>query len=865
MKFINMVAVGGALCVLTIPALAAAPNQANIAWMPSQFDNGENIKVVWNMWWGKNGSSWSLINNNVEICQGSLIANGQNAQTGTCTTNFTAGNHNLTLNLCSTDTCSTSSAKSFNVAGGVANIAPEVSLSAPTSAAQGAQVSLSASASDSDGSVTQVSFYADGSLISTDASDPYQADYIASVEGNIILSATATDDQGASSTANATLVVNGCTDCNEAPQVSVTTPINAKVGDNVNLIASASDVDGSVSQVVIELNGVELATLTQTPYQVSWSATLGTHQLVAIATDNEGLATTSIAGNFTVTDDSAVNLDAPAKPQISWLGDQTLVDGKADFTVRWNMWYGENGNAWRLLDNGVAIASGSLSTNTPSAQSSSTLISLTSAGDHSLVVELCNNDGTDEVCTASNTAIVKVTGGGGTGGTSPWDYLDNSEWLALKAAGMKQKNIPYDNTSGKRVSTYFVEWGVYGRAFNPKDIPVANLTHLIYGFIPICGPNESLTGTAKTALDAQCANKQDYEVVVHDKFAALEKNNLDGTGKWDDPIKGIFAEMYRLKMTYPEIKIIPSIGGWTLSDPLYDIGTDPVARAIFIESVINFIDTYDFFDGIDIDWEFPGGGGANAALGSPEDGAGFATLMEELRVALDDLSVRKNRTYELMAAVSGGVSKVSEIDWERAIAVMDHVNLMTYDYYGAWSQTYGHQTGIYDTNDLSTPIDGFNVDDVVTYLTTQRQVPADKLSVGVAKYGRGWTGITGGNAQGPFVAGASGGEPISGTTADGFWEKGIVDYKGLEKNQLGGADGTGANGYQLFWDDTAKASYLWNFSDGTLITFDTKRSVIEKGKYINAKGLGGIFSWEIDADSGTLLNAMHEGLGHPQQ
>jgi chitinase len=484
------------------------------------------------------------------------------------------------------------------------------------------------------------------------------------------------------------------------------------------------------------------------------------------------------------------------------------------------------------------------------------------------VVELCNTDGTTEVCTASNAAVLKVTGGsggGGTVGTSPWDYLDNSEWEARKAAGMRDKNVPYQNTDGKRVASYFVEWGVYGRAFNPKDIPVENLTHLIYGFIPVCGPNESLTGTAKSALTSQCANKQDYEVVVHDKFAALEKNNLDGTGKWDDPIKGIFAEMYRMKMTYPEIKIIPSIGGWTLSDPLYDIGTDPAARAIFIKSVIDFIDLYDFFDGIDIDWEFPGGGGANPALGSPEDGAGFATLMEELRVALDELGVRKNRTYELMAAVSGGVSKVSEIDWERAIKAMDHVNLMTYDYYGAWSQTYGHQTGLYDTNDLATPIDGFTVDDVVTYLVTQRQVPAEKLSVGVAKYGRGWTGITGGSEQGPFVASASGGTPISGSSADGFWEKGIVDYKGLENNQLGGADGAGANGYTLFWDNTAKASYLWNFSNGTLITFDTKRSVIEKGKYINAKGLGGIFSWEIDADSGTLLNAMHEGLGHPQK
>ena len=858
---------GGSFLLLTTSALAAAPTKPVISWMPSQYDSGDNIKTTWNMWWGSNGSSWTLIDNNTQICQGALTPNGQNAQTGNCTTTFASGSHSLQVSLCNSDGCTSSDNKTITVAGGTSNAAPQVTLTAPATTAKGSQISLSATASDSDGTISNVAFYANNQLISTATNSPYQATYLADSLGDVTLSAIATDNQDATTTSTSTLQVTACANCQEPPQVSVSAPVNSKVGDLVTLSAIASDADGTVSQVVLKLDNAIVATLTQAPYQTTWTATAGNHSFVAIATDNDNLSTTSTTATFTPSDDSAVSLVTPATPQIAWLGEQVITNGKADFNVSWNLWYGENGTSWKLLDNNTEIASGSLTANTPSAQSASIPVSITTAGDHSFTVKLCNANASQEVCSSSNAAVVKVTGGttGDTGGTSPWDYLDNSEWVARKNAGMKGLNKPYDNNDGKMVASYFVEWGVYGRHFYPKDIPVENLTHLIYGFIPICGQNDSLTGSPKSALTSQCAGKKDYEVVVHDKFAALEKNDLDGTGKWDDPIKGIYAEMYRMKMTYPDLKIIPSVGGWTLSDPLYKIGTDAAARATFIQSIIAFIEKYDFYDGIDIDWEFPGGGGANPALGSTADGAGFATLMEELRAALNDLGAKKNRTYELMAAVSGGVSKVSKIDWERAIKVMDHVSLMSYDYYGAWSQTYGHQTGIYDTNDLATPIDGFNINDAVNYLTTQRSVPASKINVGVAMYGRGWTGITGGNAYGPFVDGASGGTPISGSSANGFWEKGIVDYKGLENNQLGGVSGTGANGFKLFWDDTAKASYLWNQATGTFITFDTERSVKAKGNYVTSKGLGGIFSWEIDADSGTLLNAMHEGLGHPQK
>ena len=559
-----------------------------------------------------------------------------------------------------------------------------------------------------------------------------------------------------------------------------------------------------------------------------------------------------------------LNAATPNAPVISWMpANYSLQNGSIQVPVRWDMWWGTNGNKWYLLQNDSVVFTAALTPNGQNAQTGSTTLQFTAAGSYQLQVKLCQVTGASEECAQSSVTTINVSGssggdngggdnGGGNGGFDPWTDLDLAAW----PHPLKQSNLPYQNTSGKKVGAYFVEWGIYGRAFHAADIPAQNLTHLYYGFIPVCGPNEGLRQAnpeGYAALNSQCAGKPDYSVVVHDKFAALEKSYPGDV--WDQPVRGIFAELYRLKQTHPHIKILPSVGGWTLSDPLYDVGTNPAARAVFIDSIIDFIRTYDFFDGIDIDWEFPGGGGANPALGSAQDGAGFATLMQELRAALDTLSIETGRSYELAAAMSGGVEKLSVVDWEDAAQYMDSINLMTYDYYGAWNGVLGHQTGLYPSP--NSPTAGFSAHEAVQYLLN-RGVPAGKISLGATMYGRGWQNVSGVSGNNPFTG--TGGDGIS-----GGWERGIMDYKKIETDYMGGPEASGVNGFSVGWDDTAKASYVWNPATNTLISIDTKRSVREKGAYILQHQLGGIFAWEVDADNGHILNAMHEGLGHPQQ
>ena len=87
------------------------------------------------------------------------------------------------------------------------------------------------------------------------------------------------------------------------------------------------------------------------------------------------------------------------------------------------------------------------------------------------------------------------------------------------------------------------------------------------------------------------------------------------------------------------MKIIWSIGGWSYSRPFFDVCADAGRRSTFIKSVIRFITNpaiAKISDGIDIDYEYPGGGGVDPDKGNAAiDGANYITMMTELRAALD--------------------------------------------------------------------------------------------------------------------------------------------------------------------------------------------------------------------------------------
>ncbi len=521
-------------------------------------------------------------------------------------------------------------------------------------------------------------------------------------------------------------------------------------------------------------------------------------------------------------------------------------------SIAWDAWSGDGGDNYKVYFDDTLVNSGSLAAGT---KSGTIAFPYDKAGRYTLYVELCEGS----TCARSDgkELIIADTDGAHLA-PLPMDYDPNNQNIGTK--------------QGLVTGAYFVEWGIYGRDFDVSNIPAQNLTHLLYGFIPICGPNDSISGGPKQALDTACQGSQDFEVVIHDPWAAVQKA-LPGTPS-TDPIRGTYAQLMALKQRYPDLKILPSVGGWTLSDPFFSF-TDKSKRDVFVASVKEFLLTWKFYDGVDIDWEFPGGDGANSSLGDPaNDGAAYVALMQELRAMLDSLEAESGREYELTSAIGVGYDKLEDVDYAAASQYIDHIFAMSYDFYGAWNNVTGHQTGLYCGAHLSagecdgTGLDeegnprkgpSYTVDNAVKLLMAQN-VPSQKIVVGAAMYGRGWEGVYDANATisgNPMTAPGNG--PLTGTTAQGVWEKGIIDYKGLKANMIG-ASGTGINGFEVGFDDVAKASYVWNRSTGTLVTYDSPESVIAKGQYVMDNNLGGLFAWEIDADNGDILNAMHAGL-----
>ncbi|WP_057829948.1 glycosyl hydrolase family 18 protein [Colwellia sp. TT2012] len=565
---------------------------------------------------------------------------------------------------------------------------------------------------------------------------------------------------------------------------------------------------------------------------------------------------------------------APAAPSIDWTPqtysfvevdlegngsykDLVTVKEQVDISIKWNSWSGSGGDSYKVYFDNALVNQGTFAAGTKSGVIN---FPYDRSGRHQLTIELC--EGTVCATSAQKEIVIADTDGG---------------HLAPLTMNIDPNNKSYPKQIDNVVGAYFVEWGIYGRGYDVSQIPADNLTHLLYGFIPICGANESLkeieNGNSWRALEKACAGSADYEVVIHDPWAAVQKT-LPGINS-NEPIRGTYAQLMALKQRNPDLKILPSVGGWTLSDPFYGF-TEKANRDVFVASMKKFLKTWKFYDGVDIDWEFPGGSGASSTLGDPiNDGPAYVALMQELRTMLNELEADTGRTYELTSAIGSGYDKIEDVDYAAAAQFMDYIFAMTYDFFGGWNNVTGHQTGLNCGSHLSvdecngTGLDdkgeprkgpAYTITNAVDLLLAQG-VPAKKIVVGTAMYGRGWQGVSPDNTSildNPMTADGTG--KLTGSTTQGVWEAGIIDYKGLAQHMVGAA-GTGVNGFEVGYDEMADAAYVWNKQSGTLVTYDSPRSVIAKGQYVKASGLGGLFAWEIDADNGDILNAMHEGLG----
>src|SRR4030095_2024108 len=180
---------------------------------------------------------------------------------------------------------------------------PGVNITAPANNAiftAPANITIAATATDTDGTVTKVDFFDGATLIGTATAAPYSVTLANAALGSHSFPARATDDLGAVTTSSAVSVV-----VNAAPTVAITSPTSGAsfiAPASITLTATAADSDGTIQKVEFFQGGTNLiATATSAPYTVNWSsAAPGSYRVAAVATDNRNATTTSAPVSVTV-------------------------------------------------------------------------------------------------------------------------------------------------------------------------------------------------------------------------------------------------------------------------------------------------------------------------------------------------------------------------------------------------------------------------------------------------------------------------------------------------------------------------------------------------------------------------------------
>jgi chitinase len=324
-------------------------------------------------------------------------------------------------------------------------------------------------------------------------------------------------------------------------------------------------------------------------------------------------------------------------------------------------------------------------------------------------------------------------------------------------------------------------------------------------------------------------------------------DSVNGQGNGPDAVRGHFGQLMHLKEMVPSLRVLISIGGWTLSADFSDAAL-PENRQAFVDTCVDMFirgnlpglapgAAAGLFDGLDIDWEYPAAPGRRGNTYRPEDTANFTALIAEFRRQLDEI----DPDLLLTIAAPAGRDRHSLIELDRIHPYLDWINVMAYDYHGAWEPAgpTNFPAPLF-TSPADPSLDQDLSADASIRAYLEAGVPPSKLNLGVPFYGRGWTGVTdtGDGLYQPAEA-----------PADGLYESGVNDYGVLRI--LDYPD----------YRDPASAAY-WIFNGVTFWSFDDPETMAQKSTYAVENGLGGIMFWELAGDTrdGELITAIYEAL-----
>jgi chitinase len=384
---------------------------------------------------------------------------------------------------------------------------------------------------------------------------------------------------------------------------------------------------------------------------------------------------------------------------------------------------------------------------------------------------------------------------------------------------------------------YFAQWKIYS-GFFIKNIATSGsaqrLTTINYAF-----GNVDSTG--------RCASADSWADYLRPAAATESVDGLAEPG-------GNFNQLRLLKQRYPNLRVLMSLGGFTLSTNFSQAVATEGSRQALVASCIDLFIKGNLpgnpgafagaFDGFDIDWEWPTlqpfNGGSNSF--SPADRHNFTLMLAEFRHQLNQLGKPVHKHYTVTAFLPADPVKIKQgFEVPALFKYLDWATVQGYDLHGAWESTTNHQSALFSPAGDPSP-EKFSDDLAIrTYLSSD--APARKLVLGVPFYSHAWTNVVGGT-DGLFGTGVQSGA---------YDQQGYTVVKDLLNT-----------GFALHRDSSIGAAWLWNGT--TFVTFDDRVAIGQKMDYVIRHELGGAMAWELSGDdsSGTLVKAMAEGLQQEQ-
>ncbi|MCB0628714.1 MAG: glycoside hydrolase family 18 protein [Saprospiraceae bacterium] len=340
-------------------------------------------------------------------------------------------------------------------------------------------------------------------------------------------------------------------------------------------------------------------------------------------------------------------------------------------------------------------------------------------------------------------------------------------------------------------------------------------------------PSEKIKDLAVIAYYAgngQDLEKYKWESITHViySFCHLRGQELAVDNAKDSiTIRNLVA----LKKQYPHLKVLLSLGGWGGCKTCSPVFATTEGRKVFARSVKKLAKTY-HTDGLDLDWEYPGIEGPPGHPYMPEDKHNFTLLVKQLRRQLGKKAI--------LSFAAGGFDQYFDhsIEWEAVMPLVDYVNLMSYDLVNGYSKVTGHHTPLYANAEQAS-----SADYGVQYLI-KLGVPAEKIVIGAAFYGRSWSGV----------------EDIN----HGLYQSGT--FKSFIPHHRFDEALSAEKGFVFYRDPVSKAPYAYSAALKEFATFDDAVSIGLKTKYAMEHKLGGIMFWQLTDDRayGELLRAIDE-------